>query len=119
MCIQKDPEYVQRIKETTPPTTLRSLQRTLGLMNWCSRFIPNYATRAQPLYDLLRQSKKWQWREEHSQYLEGLKEEMMENVMLMNPDWSRDFVIIIEASMISTAPILYQEEGEKKRVHYN
>lgn len=86
----KDPEYVQVIKNLAPPSSLKSLQITLGLLNWCAKFIPQCVHRAQPLYELLRQAKKRRWGEEHSKCLEILKEEMVRNIMLVYPDLSKD-----------------------------
>ena len=70
----KDPGYVDVIAKIPEPTSIKSLQRVLGLFQWCHRFVPDYAKKARPLYDLLKEKKKWQWKTEHQRSFETLKQ---------------------------------------------
>lgn len=53
----KDTDYVQKSDELTASSNFKSLQRILGLLNWCEKLVDEYAAKAQPLCDLLRQGK--------------------------------------------------------------
>ena len=48
-----DDEKVKAIKEFPIPSDKKALQRLLGMANYLSRYIPNYAGIASPLYELL------------------------------------------------------------------
>ena len=41
--ITKDPTYVEAVSKLQRPTNLKSLQRLLGLLNWCSKYIYDFA----------------------------------------------------------------------------
>ena len=112
--IAKDSSYTQIIRDLSVPTNLKGLQRILGFFNWCSRYVWNYAEKAKPLYALLENKKKWTWREEHTQCFELLKSDLCRNILLVHPDLQKDFHLLVDASTISTAAILYQldERGE-------
>ena len=56
-------EKVRAVRETEPPTSVAEVRSFLGLISFSSRFLPNFATTAEPLLKLTRQDAKWQWKE--------------------------------------------------------
>ena len=52
-------EKVRAVRETEPPTKVAELSSFLGLISFTSRFLPNFATTAEPLRKLTRQGTKW------------------------------------------------------------
>ena len=52
--IKPDPKRIQAILEFNPPITIRDLRSFLGLSNFCSEYIPNYATLTAELTELLK-----------------------------------------------------------------
>ena len=52
-CFQKDPSRVEAIKSWKQLTTVKELQRLLGLTGFLRRYIQNYATIVAPLTDIL------------------------------------------------------------------
>ena len=49
---------VRAVRETEPPTSVAEVRRFLALINFSSRFLPNFATTAEPLRKLIRQDTK-------------------------------------------------------------
>ncbi|VDI49213.1 Hypothetical predicted protein [Mytilus galloprovincialis] len=52
--ISPDPSKVKAVKDATPPTTVPELRSFLGMTNYSSRFIRNYASICEPLRRLTR-----------------------------------------------------------------
>jgi putative transposase len=67
------------------------------------------------LYQLLEEKRKWVWTDEHTKCFQLLKDELSKNIMLTHPDLEKEFHLLVDASTVSTAAILYQEgeHGEK------
>ena len=55
-----DGKKVQAIKAETEPRNVTELRSYLGLLNYYGRFIPDLATKLEPLYKLLRQGASWE-----------------------------------------------------------
>ena len=62
-----DPTYVGKLSEVPSPNLatnkVKALQGFLGLVGYYRRFIPNFATMATPLTNLLRKTTVWVWGE--------------------------------------------------------
>jgi len=57
--IRKDPEKVKAITEFPVPKTLRGLRSFMGLCGWYRKFVPNFASLASPLTDLMTTKRKF------------------------------------------------------------
>ena len=67
------PEKVAALKQAEPPTDKRELRSFLGMTNFTSQFMPNYANVTHPLRMLLRKNCHWKWEKEHQKAFEKLK----------------------------------------------
>jgi len=56
--INKQPEKLECIMQFPPPTKIRGLQKFLGVCNWYSQFVDNYADTIAPLTNRLKQGTK-------------------------------------------------------------
>ena len=61
--VSPDPDKVLALNKAEPPTTPSEVRSLLGMANFCSRFIPDYATITEPLRQLTKKSVKWTWGE--------------------------------------------------------
>ncbi len=59
--IQVDPDKVAAINDMAPPKDVTELRRFLGMINFVSRFVPDLASRIQPLTGLLHHKSAWTW----------------------------------------------------------
>lgn len=114
--VRPDPERVKAIWEFPLPRTQRQLKSFLGICNFYRPFVKNYAMVMTDLRDLLKGGSKWKWNSKAEAAFTGLKEAFQREVILSQPDLSRRFSVECDASYIGVGAVLYQEEGEERRV---
>ncbi|KAJ1036411.1 hypothetical protein NDA13_000291 [Ustilago tritici] len=126
-------DHTQAVKSLSPPMTLQGLYHMVGLFNYYRNFIPNYAGWASPLTSLLcghkyqRSSKgMWQlvntngqttkasdinieWGTAQDKALDDLKGVLSSLPTLAYPDFSRPFLLYVDASQKAFAAALHQE----------
>ena len=113
--MRMSPGKLEAIANFPPPKTLSELMSFLGMVIWYKRFIPDLATLAAPLRELLGndedKSKVWEidkpGTEQNRSFL-GLKKVMMEEPILALPDWTKPFFIICDASKVGSGAVLAQ-----------
>jgi hypothetical protein len=64
--ISADPAKVEAIKSAENPRNASEMRSYLGMVNYCSRFIPDFATVCKPLRNLTRKNQSWIWTKQHS-----------------------------------------------------
>ena len=70
------------VRGTEPHTNVAELRSFLGLISFSSRFLPNFATTAEPLRKLTRQDTKRKWGKEENKAFEALKRQSVEASMM-------------------------------------
>lgn len=95
------------------PTSLKGVQKILGLINWYRNFVPNLSTLIVNITDLLKNPSKRriEWSEIHDDELRKLIEEIEKNVVLKCPDFSKKFFLETDASDDGLGGVLTQEHG--------
>lgn len=63
--VEPDECKIKAIKEAAKPSTVGEVRSILGLMNYCSRFIKDYANLSKPLYELTQNKIKSFWMDSH------------------------------------------------------
>ena len=81
-----NPAKIEPIKNYPVPQNLKALRRFLGTTSWYRRFIPNYATIAEPLTNLTKKNQKYEWLEEQQHAFELLRAMVMTAPVLHRPD---------------------------------
>ncbi|PIK43243.1 hypothetical protein BSL78_19881 [Apostichopus japonicus] len=66
-------EKVEAIKDARQPTSASEVRSFLGLVQYCSRFIPNLATISEPLRRLTKKEETFSWGKEQEQSFQSLK----------------------------------------------
>ena len=67
---------MEAIKEARQPETISEERSFLGLVNLSSRFIPNLATKAEPLRKLTRKNVPFKWGPEQTKSFQELKDQL-------------------------------------------
>lgn len=113
--IHTDPDKVAAIQEMAAPKTLKELRRFLGVVSWYRRFVPEFATLAQPLTSLLKKGKHWKWTEDQQTVFEVLKARLTQAPILACPDFTRQFILQTDASDYGLGAVLTQlfDDGER------
>jgi hypothetical protein len=89
--VKLDPERVESIGKVPLPTSKKVVQSFLGQTNFVHRFIPNYAEIMKPIYKLLKKDVKFEWNEEGKRAFESIKTTICEALVLISPDYNKDF----------------------------
>ena len=90
------------------------------MFNFYQKFIPNFATLADPIVELTRgKMKKYnevKWDQKHDKCLSVLKDKLSTAPILKYPDFTKEFAIETDASQVGLGAVLTQEyeiEGKK------
>ena len=88
----------------------RRMSIILGLTGYYRRFIPNYATIAKPLTDLAQKivPETIPWSMICQEALQILKQTLLTNPIVRNPDFSKVFILQTDASEVGVGTVLSQ-----------
>ena len=117
--ILPDESKLEAIKNIQVPKSVPKLRSMLGLVAYYKRFIPGFSQRAAPLFKLLRKNEPYEWTAACQGAFEELKSKLMEQPLLIYPDFERPFLVQTDASNDGLGAILSQEsEGVERVVSY-
>jgi hypothetical protein len=74
------------------------------------RFVPQFRKTVAPLHRLLRKDAKFMWGETQENAFRSLKDKLMSKPILQYPDFSREFILITDASNEGAGAVLSQGE---------
>lgn len=127
-CCQK---HLEAVANWPTPACTKEVQVFLGFVNFYRKFIPGYATIADPLYSLLKgdptarlskhsrkkhPTKDWEWGEAQNTAFIKLKELLANPPILSYPDFDKEFVVHVDACRNGLGAVLYQKNGKKLEV---
>jgi transposase InsO family protein len=129
------------VSEWPIPTNVKQLQTFLGFTNFFRRYIPGYACLVQPLLELLRghgankskhqfvkggsskRSKKaaqspvkWEWGVRQQQAFENVKLALLSPPILSYPDFTKKFILHVDACCQGLGAVLYQQHDSGLKV---
>ena len=102
-------EKVRAVKEATRPSSASEVRSFLGLVGFSSRFIPDFATKAEPLRVPYRKDEKFLWGKAQEEAFNALKEDMAGASMLAYFDRGAPTEVIVDASLVGLGAVLVQE----------
>ena len=106
------PERVQAIRETPRPTTVKELQRFLGMLNYYRRFIPNAAGHLYHLFEALKNKPKvLKWSDDCQRSFNAAKEALAATTLLRHPRQDAPLAITTDASNTAIGGVL-EQRGE-------
>ena len=126
--VETDPEKIKVLQEWPVPTCIKELRSFLGFAGYYRRFIQGFSQIAKPLNDLLvghptnkrtkstRVPVKWSWSEMHQTAFKTLIEKLTTPPVLAYADYSKPFILNVDASTNGLGAVLYQKHGDLERV---
>jgi len=102
------PDRVDAIRRYLAPTNLRGLRRFMGMVGFYARFISRYSDIAVALHSSKRKGVPFVWGNQQQAAFETLKLALCEAPILQVPDFSREFVLAMDASDIAVSTVLQQ-----------
>ena len=114
--VMMDPIKVSGVREWKVPTNTTENRAFQGFANFYHCFIPNFSKIARPLNDLLKTGVKWHWGEEQQKAFEEIKQLIMSEPVLRQPDQTKPFEVEVDASNYAMGAVLMQRD-EKNVLH--
>ena len=107
--ISPDPLKTKAIQMFPPPTTIKEMQRYLGIVNFLSDFLADYSLVAAPLYKLLTGTKEnFEMNEEETEAFLFLKKLAAKHVILAFVDSDKEIYLEVDASINGYGGYAYQ-----------
>ena len=115
-----DPDKVDALMNMTPPTNATEVRSLLGMINYSSRFIQDYATKTEPLRELTKANVSFTWGPVEQQAFEEIKACLYQNAVTAYYDPNKQSHVTVDASPVGLSAILAQEDnqGHKQVVTY-
>lgn len=107
--MRPDDKKVKAIVEMPDPEDKKSLERFLGMVNYLSKFIPNYSESVAVLRGLLKKSSEWMWDTEHADAVRLLKRKLSSAPVLALYSHSLPITLSVDASASALGAVLLQE----------
>jgi len=109
--IHTDPAKIATITALPTPANVKELRSFLGICTFYRRFVPNFAKIASPLTDLTGEV-AYIWSAAAQEALESLKTKLASAPVLVQPDFTKDFVLHTDASDTAVGAVLMQDQGQ-------
>ena len=110
---------VQAMIDTREPTTPEEVRSFLGLANYSARFIPAYATMAEPLRRLMSKDTKFEFGPEQKHAFSQLKKSIANAITLAYFDKNAKTRVIADASPVGLGAVIVQiQNGETVPICY-
>jgi len=106
-----DPAKITAIRDWPwNPCNLKKLHSVLEVLGYQHPFIPNFATIAQPLTNLLKKDTPFIWTDDCKQRLDILINIICLEPVLVAPDQDHQFELEVDASQFTLGAILWQQD---------
>ena len=118
--MEPDPRKIEALQQADAPSNVSKLKSFLGMANYSTCFIENYAEKTEKLRRLLSSDTKWNWTEEHQHSFENLKSSLQEDSCLGCFETNAKTKVIVDASPSGLGAKLPQEQkdGNDKFIAY-
>ena len=113
-------ERVKAIVEAPTPQSQSEVRSFLGSVQFCAKFIPNFATISSPLWDLTRKDVKWQWGAKESKTFQEIKDLLTKAPVMAYHRQGATTRLTTDASPVGVGAILEhkQEDGTYRPIYY-
>ena len=113
--LSPDDKKVEAIQNARAPTNVGEVRSFLGLVNYCARFIPNFATVSEPLRQLTRTGAKWVWGKPQQLAFNQLKDSLTSDCVMAHNNPEAETELRVDASPVGLGAILMQSHRQEVR----
>ena len=117
--VSPEDKKIEAIRTVRKPSNAAEVRSFLGLVNYCARFIPNFATMADPLRQLTKKGTPWVWTNAHQTAFQQLKAALTSESVMAHYDPTAPTHLRVDASPVGLGAILTQtQRGVVRPVAY-
>jgi transposase InsO family protein len=109
--IAPDPAIIDDLRNFAIPKNSKQVERFLGLCGVYQNFIKDYQLISEPLRKLTHKDTVWKWETLEQKTFQLLIDHLCSDNILRQPDFSKDFLILSDASAIGAGAVLCQEHN--------
>lgn len=114
-----DDSKINAIKNYPIPSDKDAVRRFVAFANYYRRFIPNFAILASPLNRMTRKNASFNWNEQCQNSFVELKSALLSPRILQYPEFTKQFLITVDASRLGCGAILSQDfNGNDLPIYY-
>ena len=96
--VATEPSKIQAVAQWPTPSTIKQLRGFLGLTGYYRWFIKHYGMISHPLTQLLKKGVSFQWTQQCQEAFDLLKQAIVQALVLVVPNFSKQFVVKTDAS---------------------
>ena len=104
--IRITPKYKDQIQNIPIPTTLKQLQRFIGMVQYLHKFIPKLQEKLAPFHQMTEKNEYFKWNSNLDAKFHEIKSIIMETEMVYHPDLSKPFQVFCDASAKGIGAVL-------------
>ena len=117
--IKIDAKKMHDVVTFSTPSNIAELRKFLGVTGFLRKFISNYSIHAAPLYDLLKKKSNFDWTSTCEEKFNKIKELVQTAEMLSHPNFTKPFIVGVDASEAAIGFYLAQiQNGEIRYVTF-
>ena len=107
--IKPDPTRILDLQNAPKPNNVHDVRSLLGMANYSSRYIANFATITAPLRELTKKNVKFEWNKIHQIAFDKLTAALSSAQCMAYFDTQKDTYITVDASPVGISAILSQK----------
>ena len=108
--VKLDEVKVKAIHEFPAPSDKKQLMRFLGMSGYFRKFCQNFSEIVSPLTNLLRKDVSYNWSTDCQKAFEKIKAVLTNYPVLKAPDFSKEFMLAVDASESGVGAVLLQKD---------
>ena len=111
---------VRAIIEAKPPASVAEVRSFLGLAQYCAKFVPNFSSVTDPLWELTRGDQPFQWGPRQQKAFEEVKSLITQAPTLVHYQRGAHTRLVTDASPVGLGAVLEQQQpdGQYRPVCY-
>jgi hypothetical protein len=110
--VKPDTAKIKAVNNFRVPENPTEVKSFFGLVNFCAKYIRDFATLAEPLRKLTRKEVKWQWNSEQQITFETLKQRLTSADVMSYYNQNAETNIIVDGSPFGLGAILNQKQSD-------
>jgi transposase InsO family protein len=108
--IRPDPAKIEALRSMRPPKSLSELQSLMGFLNFLGRYIPQFATLAEPIRRIQSKRVLFAWGEDQQKAFEAIRHHLLTEPVLAPFDPNVPLTVATDASNTGLGGVLLQND---------